>query len=162
MLTLQELTQKEFDEWFARSTRRQAEDRAWASGRPISVELEELEAMIPMLLPDGRETAGHIFRLALDEDLRTVAFAWFGAVPGMPESTIFLFDIAVIPEARRQGYGREVLTQLIEEFQDEGMSEIYLNVLSNNHGAIALYKELGFSVTESSESDKHLEMKKLL
>ena len=42
------------------------------------------------------------------------------------------------------------------------MSEIYLNVLSNNHGAIALYNELGFSVTESSESDKHLEMKKLL
>lgn len=162
MLTLKELTQDEFDKWFAISTHRQAEDRAGVSGRSISDELKEVEAMIPQLLPDGKDTTGHVFRLARDVSEQAVAFVWVGVLPGMPEAARFLFDIYVIPEARRKGHGREVLETMMENLRCESVDEIHLNVLSNNQGAIALYEELGFATTRRGDDDKHLEMKKQL
>jgi len=70
--------------------------------------------MIPHLLSEGLERTGQDFRLAWDEDERVVAFVWFGLLPGMPESSRFLFDVYVLPEARRQGVGREVLETMME------------------------------------------------
>ena len=50
----------------------------------------------------------------------------------------------------------------MRQLQDSGASEIHLNVLSNNRGAIALYKDLGFATTEEDEDGRNLEMKKTL
>jgi len=162
MVTLHEPTQAEFDEWFALSTQRQAEDRASVSGRSVPEELKGVEMMVPQLLPNGKETPGHTFRLARDTDARVLASVWFGSIPGMPDTARFLFDIYVIPTARRQGHGRRILATLIGQLQDGGASEVYLNVLSNNRGAIALYKDLGFAITKEDEDSRNLEMKKTL
>jgi len=158
MLTLRELSQAEFDEWFALSTQRQAEDRAWASGRSVLEELQGIEAMIPQLLPNGRETLGHVFRLAQDADERIVVFVWFGSIPGMLDMARFLFDIYVTPEARRQGYARDVLGTMMHQLREKGIRDVTLNVLSNNAGAIALYESLGFTLNEEGEDSKHFEM----
>ena len=158
MLTLHELTQTEFDDWFALSTQRQVEDRAQVSGRSIQEEAKQLENMIPHLLPNGKNTVGHIFRLAWNDGERAVAFVWFGTLPGMPADSRFLFDIYVVPEARRMGVGREVLMTMLDQLRHDGVCKIALNVLRSNKGAVSLYKQLGFIITDGGEDSHHFEM----
>jgi [ribosomal protein S18]-alanine N-acetyltransferase len=53
-----------------------------------------------------------------------------------------LMNIAVIPEQRRRGIARRLLERLLEE---AGPNARYtLEVRTSNHGAIAMYEQLGF------------------
>jgi [ribosomal protein S18]-alanine N-acetyltransferase len=53
-----------------------------------------------------------------------------------------LMNIAVTPEQRRRGIARRLLEQLLE---DAGPNARYtLEVRTSNHGAIAMYEQLGF------------------
>jgi ribosomal-protein-alanine N-acetyltransferase len=53
-----------------------------------------------------------------------------------------LMNIAVMPERRRQGIARRLLERL---FDEAGADARYtLEVRTSNHGAIAMYEQLGF------------------
>ena len=158
MISLRELTNDEFDLWFDLSSQRQAADRAWASGRSVSDELKDVKAMIPHLLPDGKDTTGHNFRLAQGIDGQAVAFIWLGSLPEVSDDSKFLFDIYVIPEARKQGHGRTVLETMLESLRLEGVLNVSLQVRGDNTGAIALYNKLGFGIVKKSEDGKQVDM----
>jgi ribosomal protein S18 acetylase RimI-like enzyme len=158
MISLRELTNDEFALWLGLSSKRQAADRAWASGRSSSDELRDVEAMVPHLLPDGKDTAGHTFRLAQEDNGQSVAFVWFGSLPGMPDDSTFLFDIHVEPEWRRRGVGRTVLKTMLQSLRLEGVCNVFLQVRGDNAGAIALYNKLGFGIAKTSEDGKQVEM----
>ena len=53
MLKLVKPEQEVFARWFEESTRRQAEDRAWAEGGDVQGHRARLDAMIPKLLPEA-------------------------------------------------------------------------------------------------------------
>lgn len=53
-------------------------------------------------------------------------------------------NIMVLPEQRRKGYGRQLVTALLEFAQEAGMTCATLEVRANNEPAIRLYEELGF------------------
>lgn len=55
----------------------------------------------------------------------------------------YITNVAVFPEFRRRGIARELLRKLMEENDD--YSFITLEVRISNHGAIALYKSMGFA-----------------
>ena len=55
-------------------------------------------------------------------------------------------NIAIIPSARGKGYGSELTKQLIDECFKRGMHEIFLEVRISNLPALAMYRNLGFSV----------------
>lgn len=52
--------------------------------------------------------------------------------------------IAVAPDARRQGLGRVLMLQLINEARRRGAREVFLEVRADNPGAQDLYRSLGF------------------
>jgi len=158
MLELVAATQEAFDRWFEESTERQAEDRAWVSGSEPAEERARLDAMIPNLLPEGKESPGHVFRVARVEDGSEVAFVWFGTPPGMPANMKLLFDIYVAPEHRRRGYARVILTEMLERLASEGTTAVALNSRGDNAPALALYESLGFARTETSSDGKQVEM----
>lgn len=59
----------------------------------------------------------------------------------------FLVDgIAVLPEARGQGLGRQLVAALCQEALARGYGEIRLEVVDSNPRAKALYERLGFRV----------------
>ena len=60
----------------------------------------------------------------------------------IPEAQIA--NIAVAPDARRQGLGRRLLRGLIREADAAGAEVIFLEVREHNAGAIALYEQEGF------------------
>jgi len=55
-------------------------------------------------------------------------------------------NIAVLPSARGKGYGSKLTKQLIDECFSRGMHEIFLEVRISNLAALAMYRNLGFSV----------------
>jgi len=162
MLTLCAPSQEAFNRWFELSTNRQAVDRAWVSGGDLAEERQRLDAMIPQLLPNGKDTPGHVFRAAQDEERQDIAFVWFGSLPGQPPEIKFLFDIYVEPGHRRNGYAREILTSILDELAAQGVKDVFLNARGDNEPALALYAQLGFERTTISEDGKQVEMRKAL
>jgi ribosomal-protein-alanine N-acetyltransferase len=55
-----------------------------------------------------------------------------------------LENIAVLPEFRRRGLGRELLTALLARARLQGAQRILLEVRESNRGAIHLYEATGF------------------
>ena len=70
-----------------------------------------------------------------------LAYAGVLFVPGEGQIT----NVAVHPEARRRGYGKAVLSFLVEEaLQREDCEQISLEVRVSNVSAIGLYESMGF------------------
>ena len=57
---------------------------------------------------------------------------------------IQLHNIAVLPRARRCGYGRALLDDMIEIARARGVKEAWLEVRRSNLAAIGLYQRVGF------------------
>ena len=55
-----------------------------------------------------------------------------------------MMNIAVHPDYRRQGIGRDLVLALAEALQEKGIRSLMLEVRQSNTPAIALYEQLGF------------------
>ncbi len=55
-----------------------------------------------------------------------------------------LYCLAVRPDARRTGQAGAIIRALLEQARDQGVRQVWLQVLVDNHGARALYRRLGF------------------
>lgn len=56
-----------------------------------------------------------------------------------------IMNIAVAPEARRQGIGELLLNSLIDILKERGVHFLMLEVRQSNAAAIALYRKSGFA-----------------
>ena len=55
-------------------------------------------------------------------------------------------NVAVHPDARREGLGRAIVDALIDEARARGLEQISLEVRVSNLAAIALYERAGFAI----------------
>lgn len=56
-----------------------------------------------------------------------------------------LLTLAVAPEARREGQGRGLVAQFLQEAVAQGATEAFLEVSAENEAALALYGQAGFA-----------------
>lgn len=98
--------------------------------------MESIEAELNEDMHDQR------LYLVAEEDGRIVAYA--GAWLVLDEGQIT--NIAVIPDARRQGIGAMITRKLVRLLFEASMTEIFLEVRLSNLGALAMYRRLGFTV----------------
>lgn len=56
-----------------------------------------------------------------------------------------LFNLAIDPDYQRQGYGRQLLTALINSLEQKGVMTLWLEVRASNIAAITLYESLEFN-----------------
>lgn len=59
-----------------------------------------------------------------------------------------LFNIAIQPKFQRQGLGRELLSELIEQLKVKNVLTLWLEVRESNQSAIQLYHAMGFNETD--------------
>jgi putative acetyltransferase len=52
--------------------------------------------------------------------------------------------VGVHPDFHRRGIGRALMQYLIDHGREQGLKRLELNVRSDNHAAIALYRAVGF------------------
>ena len=55
-----------------------------------------------------------------------------------------IFDIVVREEARRKGYGREIVEAILAEGAKRGAEKSYLQVMLSNPAALSLYEKMGY------------------
>lgn len=55
-----------------------------------------------------------------------------------------MMNLAVSPDYRRQGIGKELVLRLIEKLKENKVTCLTLEVRVSNHPAIALYESIGF------------------
>lgn len=80
-----------------------------------------------------------LWLVALDGD--TVA-GYVGSQSVLDEAD--MMNVAVHPDYRRQGIGRDLVLALAEALQQKGIRGLMLEVRQSNVPAIALYEQLGF------------------
>jgi len=56
----------------------------------------------------------------------------------------YISDLYVVPGLRGRGIGRDLLRKCLDELESLGVSHVRLNVWSENHRAMRLYREAGF------------------
>ncbi|ODN69096.1 GNAT family N-acetyltransferase [Methylobrevis pamukkalensis] len=55
-----------------------------------------------------------------------------------------IFDLAVAPHCRRQGYGRRLMSAMLARARTLGARRAYLQVMADNDAALGLYRSMGF------------------
>ncbi|HEV3415762.1 MAG TPA: N-acetyltransferase [Pirellulales bacterium] len=53
-------------------------------------------------------------------------------------------NLGVVPDCRDQGLGRALMLKSLQGFQSAGLRQVFLEVTSQNDGAIRLYRRMGF------------------
>jgi [ribosomal protein S18]-alanine N-acetyltransferase len=59
---------------------------------------------------------------------------------------IQMLNLAVHPDYRRQGLGRQLMIFLLLQAKEKGILKVLLDVRATNQAAIALYRLLGFNI----------------
>ena len=104
-------------------------------------------ASFDSMLPDGLATQGHLLLVAVDpDDGQRVGVLWFGPSTDDP-AMVWVYDITVDEERRRQGWGRAIMRAFEREARARGFARAGLNVYGDNHVARRLYESLGYVET---------------
>jgi len=84
--------------------------------------------------------AGYATRVA-EREGRIVAYGVLMLAPGEAQ----ILNISVVPDCRREGFGRALVARFIEDAQRLGAEQCFLEVRVGNSAAIALYESAGFA-----------------
>ncbi|MDQ8188602.1 GNAT family N-acetyltransferase [Pelagicoccus sp. SDUM812002] len=94
---------------------------------------------------EGKETKGHLIRTIIDYDSKhTVGYIWVSQFyPN--QKKCFLSYLHVKLDFRRRGFGKAAMEMIDIHLKRNGITEMTLNVFSDNQAARALYSSLGYS-----------------
>jgi len=112
------------------------------SGLEAEEALERSREQTGRLIPDGQDSPGMEFFTG-----------WVGSEPvgrlwlNVDQPMSFVYDVEVLEEQRRKGYGAGLMNAAAAWSRDHGHPAIGLNVFAHNPGARALYDRLGYRVT---------------
>jgi [ribosomal protein S18]-alanine N-acetyltransferase len=91
--------------------------------------------------------AGYSARVG-EREGRIVAYGVLMLGPGEAQ----LLNLSVVPDARRDGLGSELLAQFLADARRLGAEQVFLEVRESNGPAIALYERSGFESVARRES----------
>ena len=91
--------------------------------------------------------AGYSTRVG-EREGRIVAYGVLMLAPGEAQ----LLNLSVVPDARRNGLGSELLAQFLDDARRLGAEQVFLEVRESNAPAIALYARAGFESVARRES----------
>ena len=81
----------------------------------------------------------HVFLAAVDDDR---VLGYVGMMYVLDEG--YIANVAVAPEARRQGIGRALISALLQRADELELAFVTLEVRPSNTAAVALYSAFGF------------------
>ncbi len=100
----------------------------------------------------GDTEKGHLERYTQDLPKPTHRF-YIAALDDQPIGSIgtnqtgvrvYVVAFGIIPEYRRKGYGRQILSQTVKKLLEEGHQEVLIEVVTDNRNALSLYRSCGF------------------
>ena len=148
MIRLVPMTDGEFRTYRENLIKGYASDKVRSGNWSVEESSSRSEKEIDQLLPDGLATQDqYLFSIRDDALAKNVGILWFAVVRWGGKRLAFIYDIEVEAAWRAQGYGTQALIQLEEKVKALGLDTIELHVFGFNHTAQALYKKLGYEIT---------------
>jgi ribosomal protein S18 acetylase RimI-like enzyme len=138
------MTQEEFSSYRRRAIRSYAAELVRAGDYTADQAEQQAAKETDTALPDGADTAGTAL-LVGESGGEVVGLVWVGPAPA-GRAGWWIYDIEVVPEQRRRGYGRSLLEAAEREAQRRGGDSIGLNVFGGNEVALGLYESSGYQV----------------
>ena len=145
-VVLRDMTQEEYDVFRPRLEAGYGSNIAAAGAMPEEEARRTAREQLDRLLPDGRDTPGHLLWTALDGE-EPVGVLWLHLRPRSDGLQAFGFELEVREELRRQGYARAVLAAAAEACRELGVTTVALSVFGFNAGARTLYEQMGFRLS---------------
>ena len=133
-----------------------AEDKVNAGNWSPEEAHEKSRDSFEKLLPAGVNSPGqYLFDIVDTEQALTVGMLWFGVIEDTAHPFAFIYELQVLDEYQRRGYGKQAMLALEGEVRKLGLNTISLHVFGHNRAAQALYDQLGYEVTNINMS-KHV------
>lgn len=111
----------------------------------VIYEIEQVSFSVPWSLESVAselENTSNKLYMVLSENDRIIGYGGVWLVHDEGQIT----NIAIIPEVRCKGYGTQLMACLIDACVQRGIQEIFLEVRISNLSALAMYRNLGFTV----------------
>ncbi len=146
-VTLDPMTPEVYGAWLGRTIAEYAAEHVAAGNWAAEGALEKARGQFDELLPDGLATDGQHLWSIRDAAGRHVGILWVGPRPNV-ERALYIWDIAIEPEARGHGYGGAALEALHAWAREHGYDRVGLHVFGHNDVARRLYLRSGYVETD--------------
>lgn len=145
MIKLIPMQDTEFEPFMQISMRDQAEGQVQAGQWKADEADPNIHKLRAQFLPDGLNTPNHyFFTLETEDTHQKVGSLWYTVVEQGGKRMLFVMDIQVYPEHRRNGYGSQAFLQIETKALEMGISTIALHVFKHNHAARTMYEKFGY------------------
>lgn len=143
------LSEAEFREYRSRLARDYAQDKVrageWSLDEADARAARELDEQ----LPKGPDTEGHYLYEVRDETIpANVGILWLAVLDSSVGRSVWIYDILVHEQFRRQGYGARTLGLVEEKARELGAESVGLHVFGHNDAARKLYEKTGFETID--------------
>ncbi|WP_010097519.1 GNAT family N-acetyltransferase [Ornithinibacillus scapharcae] len=86
-------------------------------------------------------------RLAQFQPISNIGILWVYIQDKNQEKQAYIYDIELDEDQRGKGLGKATMLALEEYAKSENIKQIRLHVFAHNQRAIALYKKMGYEMT---------------
>lgn len=141
------MDEKTFKEYYEQSLEDYAYEHVKAGNWKEDGALEKAKEQFKQLLPYGLATNEH-FLFSILHDHNPIGILWLHIRSMGQQKQAFIFDIKLEEDQRGKGSGKETMNALDEYAKAEGITQVRLHVFAHNERAIALYKNMGYEMTD--------------
>ncbi|MGG0177861.1 GNAT family N-acetyltransferase [Gottfriedia acidiceleris] len=146
-LNLTLMNNQDFQRFLVIATVNFANDKVKNGSWKEETALEQSKAAFQSLLPEGENTENNFLKnIVLNE--QTIGYIWYSINIKQELNYAYFYEILIYPEHRGQGYGKEAISKCIKEINELGVDDVWLHVFGHNQGALNLYQQLGFEITD--------------
>jgi ribosomal protein S18 acetylase RimI-like enzyme len=152
MIDLVPMTAEAYEDYLEALAPDYAREHVEAGNWPEEGAVERaLKEMREQYLPQGVATENNYLFTLLDSDIgEKVGMLWYAILDRDDRRQAFVYDVIVDEAFRRRGYGYQAFQKMETLVKEQGVDMIALHVFGYNVGAQAMYKKLGFEVTDIS------------
>ena len=124
-------------------------------GHSIEMATKLAQQALLSSFPDGVESKQHdllCIELSSNGVLTVIGYLWHSIK--VSDASTFIYDFYIQAEYRGCGYGKQAISELEDLLAAINIEQIKLRVAFNNQRALALYEEVGFTISGYNMSKK--------
>ena len=145
------MTAQIYSSYFEAAVSGYAEENIAAGRWSRTGALERSREDFDSLLPGGLSTPDNfLFEIVEHETGEPIGFVWYAMQRAHGSCAAYIYDLELLAEHRRKGHAVRALRLVESLAASAGATSIGLNVFSNNPGALALYRKLGYAPTNTN------------
>ena len=122
----------------------------WSEGEALDKSRQEFW----QLLPSGLDTPNHHLYAIREDGGGKVGALWLAVEERRGGTTGFIYQLHIEEQFRRRGFAAGAMRALEETARTLRVDTLALHVFGHNHAAIALYRKLGYDVTNMNMAKK--------